>query len=68
MADATRDRGRPEAAPDARVRALLDRDPDLAHAVADVDRTLIHLAMQRTTRERLRAGVGLFKLAARLSR
>jgi hypothetical protein len=67
MADAARGRAEPETEQDARVRALLDADPDLARAVADVDRTLIHLAMLRTARERLRAGIGLFKLAARLS-
>jgi hypothetical protein len=40
----------------------------LADAVAEVDRTLIHLAMERTLAERLRAGVAMARLAARFRR
>jgi hypothetical protein len=67
MGDERRAHEAEETSADARIRALLARDPELASAVLDVDRSLIHLAMQRPLRERLRAGVGLSKLAARFT-
>jgi hypothetical protein len=40
----------------------------LAEAAREVDRTLIQLAMSRSLRERLRAGVAMSRLAARFHR
>jgi hypothetical protein len=40
-------------------------DPSLEEAAREVDRSLIRLAMNRSLRERLRAGVAMARLAAR---
>ena len=53
-------------------RMLLDRtyvglsgiDAEILQAAAEVDRTLIQLALKRSLRERLRAGASLARLAA----
>jgi hypothetical protein len=47
------------------VERLLADDPDILHAVAEVDRSLIRLALARSLRERLRAGVAMARLASR---
>jgi hypothetical protein len=47
------------------VKRLLDDDPDILRAVAEVDRSLIQLALARPLRERLRAGVAMARLASR---
>jgi len=41
---------------------------DLAQAVAEVDRSLIRLALTWTLRERLQAGTAMARLAARFRR
>ena len=47
------------------VERLLADDPDILRAVAEVDRSLIQLALARSLRERLRAGVAVARLASR---
>jgi hypothetical protein len=47
------------------VKRLFASDPDILHAVAEVDRSLIRLALARSLRERLRAGVAMARLASR---
>jgi hypothetical protein len=47
------------------VERLFASDPDILHAVAEVDRSLIRLALARSLRERLRAGVAMARLASK---
>lgn len=46
-------------------RGLSGIDAEILQAAAEVDRTLIQLALKRSLRERLRAGASLARLAAR---
>jgi hypothetical protein len=41
---------------------------ELQQATAEIDRTLIQLALARSLRERLRAGVAMARLASRFQR
>jgi hypothetical protein len=47
------------------VERLFADDPDILRAMAEVDRSLIRLALARSLRERLRAGVAMARLASR---
>jgi hypothetical protein len=47
---------------------LAEMDPELVAAVAEVDETLIQLALQRSPFERLRAGVAMARFAMRFGR
>jgi hypothetical protein len=47
------------------VERLLADDPDVLLAVAEVDRSLIQLALALSLRERLRAGFAMARLASR---
>jgi hypothetical protein len=47
------------------VERLFSGDPDILQAAAQIDRSLIQLALARPLRERLRAGVALARLASR---
>ncbi len=47
------------------VERLFAGDPDILQAAAQIDRSLIQLALARSLRERLRAGVALARLASR---
>ena len=47
------------------VERLFADDPDILRAVAEVDRSLIRLALARSLRERLRSGVAMARLASR---
>lgn len=47
---------------------LEQMDPELVAAVAEVDATLIQLALQRSPFERLRAGVAMARFASRFRR
>ena len=51
--------------PDRTDMGLSGIDAEILQAAAEVDRTLIQLAMKRSLRERLRAGASLPRLAAR---
>ncbi|WP_153824543.1 hypothetical protein [Polyangium spumosum] len=44
---------------------VLFLDAEIVQAAAEVDRTLIQLALGRTLRERLRAGASLARVASR---
>jgi hypothetical protein len=47
------------------VERLFSGDPDILQAAAQIDRSLIQLALARPLRERLRDGVALARLASR---
>jgi|GEM_PF-3019051 hypothetical protein len=47
------------------VERLFAGDPDVLQAAQEVDRSLIQLALVRSLRERLRAGVAMARLASR---